>query len=110
MRKILQCNRKHLQIDSTSSRQALHTTMIHHLWSKISKVTNQDKAVVKREIFIPWEQPMVLTVYFKKTEMAKKKLERWNATVSDDDIFIHVIKQVYDSNWFTKEHMTELEE
>ena len=42
--------------------------------------------------------------------MAKKKLEKRNVTVSGDDIVIHVIEQMYDSNWFTKEHMTGWEE
>ena len=70
----------------------LLTTMIHHLRSKISKVTNQEKATVKQENFIPWEQPTVSLAYFKKIEMTKKKLKKWNVTVSDDDIVIHVIK------------------
>ena len=78
--------------------------MINHLRSKISTVTNWEKAAVKREIFIPWEQPTVLSAYFKKIEIAKKKLKKWNITASDDDIVIHVMGQMYDSNWFNKEH------
>ena len=50
--------------------------MIHHCWSKISNATNQDKVAVKRKIFILWEQPKVLSAYFKKMEMAKKKLKK----------------------------------
>ena len=88
----------------------LPSTIIHHLWSKISKVTNWDKATVKCEIFIPWEQPTVLSAYFQKIKKAKKKLEKWNVTASDDDIVIHVMEQMYDSNWFTEEHMTEWKE
>ena len=34
----------------------LPMTKIHHLRSKISKVTNRDKAAVKREIIMSWEQ------------------------------------------------------
>ena len=50
---------------------------------------------------------MVLSAYFKKIEMTEKKLEKRNITVSDNDIIIHIIKQINDYNWFTKEHMTE---
>ena len=79
----------------------LPTTMIHHLRSKINKVINKDKATVKQEIFIPWEQPTVLSAYFKKIETAKKKLKKLNVTVLENNI---------DSNWFTEEHMTAWEE
>ena len=76
----------------------IQPTMIAYLQSKISKVTNQDKVAVK-EIFIPWE-----------IEVAKKKLERWNITVSDDDIVILIVEQMHESDWFSEEHMTEWEE
>ena len=85
----------------------LLTTMIHHLWIKISKVTNRDKAAMKHEILIPWEQPMVLSTYFKKIKASKKKIEKWNVTVSDDDIVIHVMEQMYDwlVHWGTHDKM-----
>ena len=88
----------------------LPTTMMYHLRSQISKVTNGDKAAVKRKIFIPWKQPTVLSAYFKKIGTAKKKLKKWNVTISDNNIIIHVVEQMYESNWFTKENMTEWEE
>ena len=84
--------------------------MIHHLRGKISKITNWDKATVRHEISISWEQPTVLCASFKKIKTAKKKLNKWNVTVSDYDIFIHVMKQIYDTNWFPEKHMTEQEE
>ena len=69
-----------LKEEYTGSDGILPTKMICCLWSKISKVPNQDKAAVKREIFIPWKQPTLLSAYFKKIETAKKKLEEWNVT------------------------------
>ena len=45
-----------------------------------------------------WEQPQVLSAYFKQ-----KQLEKWNVKVSDDDI-------VYESDWFPEETMTIWEE
>ena len=51
---------------------------------------------------------MVLSAYFKKIEIAKKKL--LVECLSEDDIIIHVVEQMYKSNWFTEEHMTEWEE
>ena len=42
--------------------------MISHLSTKISKVTNKDKVQLKKEVFIPWEQPQVLSAYFKQIE------------------------------------------
>ena len=84
--------------------------MIHHCWIKITKVTNQDEARVNRKIFILWEQQMDLSTIFKKIKMAKKKLKKWNVTMSDDDIVIHVMEHMYDSDWFTEEHMTAWEE
>ena len=85
--------------------------MIHHLRSKISNVTNRDKAALKREIFLPWEQPTVLTAYFTKIKTTKKKLEKWNFKVTDNNIIIiHIVKQMYESNWFTEENMTKWEE
>ena len=88
----------------------LPTTMIHHLRSKTSKFTSQDKTTVKCEIFISWEQPTFLLAYFKKIETAKKKLEELNVTVFVDDIVIHVMEQMYDSDLFTEGHMTKWEE
>ena len=72
--------------------------MIEHLSTKISEVTNKDKAQLKKELFIMWEQPQVLSAYFKQ-----KQLEKWNVKVSDDDI-------VYESDWFPEETMTIWEE
>ena len=72
--------------------EVMPTDMIHHLCSKISKVTNRDKAAVNREIFITWE-PTVLTAYFKKIETTKKKLERWNINITNNNIVIHIVEQ-----------------
>ena len=44
----------------------LPTHVITYLQGRMSKVTKHDKAAGKREIFIMWEQPMVLSLYFKK--------------------------------------------
>ena len=76
----------------------LPTIIIHNLRNNISKVTNQDKAAMKREISIPWEQQTVLSAYFKKIETAKKKLEKWNVIVSEEDI---IMQEIYESKWFT---------
>ena len=76
------------------------------LQTKISMVTNRDKLQLKREVFIAWEQPQVQSAYFKQIEKAKKQLANWNTTVSDDDIIIHAIDQIYEFDWFSKETMT----
>ena len=55
--------------------------MISHLHTKISKVTNKDKVQLKKEVFIPWEQPQVLSVYlnkFKKQENINKYKKQEN--------------------------------
>ena len=56
----------------------------------ISKVTNRDKLNLKREVFVARTQPQVLSAYFKHIEKAKKPLEKWNVSMLDDDIIIHV--------------------
>ena len=45
--------------------------MIAHLRTNISKVTNRDKVKLKEEIFITWEQPQVLSAYFKQIDKHK---------------------------------------
>ena len=83
--------------------------MIVHLRMMISKVTNRDKLQLKVEVFIAWEQPQVLSMYFKQIEKAKKQLAKWNITISDDDIINHVIYQMHESDWFSYETMTKWE-
>ena len=34
----------------------------------------------------------------------------WNITFSDDDIIIHVVDQMHESDWFSEETMTKWEE
>ena len=48
--------------------------MIAHLCTKISEVINKDKVQLKKEVFIKWEQPQVLSTYFKIIENARKQL------------------------------------
>ena len=52
----------------------------------------------------------VLLTYFKQIEKAKKQIAKWNVTMLDDDIIIHVVDQMYESDWFSKETMTKWEE
>ena len=47
---------------------------------------------------------------FKQIKKAKKQLAKWNVTVSDDGIIIHVVDQMYESDCFSEETMTKLEE
>ena len=72
--------------------------MIVHLQTKRRNMTNKDKVQLKKEVFITWEQPHVLSAYFKQIEKARKQLTKWNVKVSDDDIVIHVVDQMYKSN------------
>ena len=44
--------------------------MIKHLHTKISKVTNNDKVQLKKEVFITWEQQQVHSVDFKQIKNA----------------------------------------
>ena len=69
-----------------------------------------DKLQLKKEVFIAWEKPQVLLVYFKQVEKAKKQLAKWNVAVLDDDIIIHVVNQMYESDQFSKDIMTRWEE
>ena len=81
-----------------------------HLWMKISKVNNRDKLYLKRKVFIAWEQPHILLAYFKQIEKAKRQLAKWNVSMLDDDIIIHVVDQIYESDCFLEEKMTKWEE
>ena len=55
--------------------------------------------------------PMVTTnsliFLFQEDWNSKKENQIGKVTVSDDDIVIYVVEQMYDSNGFTAEHMTE---
>ena len=44
-----------------------------------------------------------------ENQSSQEKLKKWNDTVSDDNIVIHVVEQVSESDWFTKKNMTEWE-
>ena len=65
----------------------------------------QGQSPIKKEVFIKWEQPQVLLVYFKQIEKARKQLRKVNIKMLDDDIVIHVVDQMYDSDWFSAETM-----
>ena len=56
------------------------------------------------------EQPQVLLPYFTQIKKARKQLAKWNVKVSDDDIIIHVVNQMYEPNWFLEETMTAWED
>ena len=84
--------------------------MIDYLWTKISKITNKDKVQLKKEVFIEWDQPQVLTAHFKQINKACKQLTKWNVKVSDDDIVIHVVDQMYNLDCFSEKNMTNWEE
>ena len=75
--------------------------MIEHLQKKRSKVTNKDKLQLKKDIFIM----QILLTYFKQIENARKQRAKWNEKVSDGDIVIHVVDQIYEWDWFCKETM-----
>ena len=51
--------------------------MIDHLQTKISKVTNQDKVQLKKEVFITWKKSQILSAYFKQVNKAKKQMAIW---------------------------------
>ena len=84
--------------------------MIKHLHIKISKVTNKDKVQLKKEVFITWEQPQVLSAYLKQIDKSQKQLLKWNVKVSYDNIVIHVIDQMYESDLFSEETIIKWEE
>ena len=77
--------------------------MMEHLQTKISKVTNKDKVQLKQEVLITWEQLQVLLAYFKQIEKARKQLVKWSVKVYNDDLLIHVMSQMYKSDWFLEE-------
>ena len=70
--------------------------MIVHLRTKNSKVTNRDKLQLKKEVLIAWEQPLVLLAYFKQLVKVKEQLAKWNITVMDNAIIIHLVNQMYE--------------
>ena len=72
--------------------------IIEHLWTKISKVTNKDKIQLKEEVFIMCEQPKGLSKYFKQIVKAWRQLAKWNVKVSNNDIVIHIVDQMYESD------------
>ena len=51
--------------------------IISHFCTKISKVTNKDKVQLKKEVFINWEQPQVLSAYFKQIEKPENNGKKW---------------------------------
>ena len=69
--------------------------MITHLQTKNCKVKNKEKVQLNKEVFITWKQPQVCLAYFKQIEKVQKELAKWNIKVSEDDIVIHVIDQMY---------------
>ena len=84
--------------------------MIEHLQMKKSKVTDKDNVQLKKEVFIMWEQQQVLSAYFKQIKKTRTQLKKWNFNVSDNDIVIHVVDQMYESDWFLEEKMMAWEE
>ena len=64
----------------------------------------------KKEVFITWEQPQVLSTYFIQIDKAWKQLAKWKVKVSDDDMVIYVFDSLYESDWFSEETMTKWEE
>ena len=81
-----------------------HETILN-LQTKISKVTSKHKFNLKRELFVAWEQLQVLLAYFKEVENAKKQFTKWNVSVLDGGIIIHVVDQMNESDWFSEEMM-----
>ena len=75
--------------------------MIAHL--RKNKQSNKERLSPNEiEIFITWEKPWVISAYFKQINKAQNQLAKWNVTVSDDDIVIHVVNQMYNSDWLSK--------
>ena len=56
------------------------------------------------------EQPNVLSAFFKQIEKAKWHLAKWNVSVSDDDIILYVVDQMYESDWFSEVMVTKWDE
>ena len=77
---------------------------------KISKATSKDKVQLKKEVFITWERPQVLSAYVKQIKKARKQVAKWNVKVLDDDIMINLVDQMYASDWFSEETMMAWEE
>ena len=71
---------------------------------------NKDKVQLKEEVFITWEQPQALSAYFKQIKKAQKQSTQWSLKVSDDNIVIHVVNEMYELDWFSEETMTKWEE
>ena len=61
-------------------------------------------------MYITWKQPQVLSAYFKHIDKACTQLANWNVKVNNDDILIHVVDQMYESDWFSEDTMTKWEE
>ena len=80
----------------------------HHL--KWSNTCTWKLAQLKKEVFIVWEQPQVQSAYFKQVHKAWKQLTKWNVKVSDDDIVIDVVDQMYESDLFSEDTITTWEE
>ena len=72
---------------------------------KINKIINKDKMQLKKELFITWQQQQVLSAYFKQIEKERKQLAKWNVKVPNNNIIIHVVDQIYESDWFSEETM-----
>ena len=69
-----------------------------HLRAKISRVTIKDKVQLKREELVEWEQLQVLWAYFEQIDKAQKQLAKWRVIVTEDNIVIHVVDQMYKSD------------
>ena len=52
------------------------------------------------------EATMSSVCLFQTIKKAQKQLAKCNVKVSDDDNVIHVMNQIYESDWFSEETMT----
>jgi hypothetical protein len=78
--------------------------ILEHLRSKV-KLTTQQKAKMRDQIQVEWDQTQDVAAYFLVLEQTKARLERWKIIVDEETIMHAAIKQIYQSNVFNKEHI-----
>ena len=120
--KICRGGRKPMNTNNPSSGWAICGSpqgRIYRVWQKNSLWNNsppmnknlqsqeQEQSYNSRKKFLSTLGPIII---FQTNWKIKKKLAKWNITVSDNDITIHVLDQMNESDWFSKDTMTRWEE
>jgi hypothetical protein len=81
-----------------------------HLRANIVKLTNKQKALMKKEIEIEWDHTQECVEYFTSMEDKQMKLKRWGITIEMEDMVTVAVNQMQDSSIFDHKFLRQWEE